>query len=259
MKDRMRRFILSVLLCLVSSAFAEPTVYYVRHAQGGHNISPRYVWQHVSPTQWIHWIGKIGNPNVFTPLGEEQVLSLTTNLAAFQFDLIAVSPLWRARHTILPYLKATGRTAEIWPELTESAFPGDPFAELSAKAERKLLAGDEELNVSADEQDYFHLRSDGTGCREMDVHTPAEAGALARRVETLLRERLGTNETRVLLVGHGHAGQTLIRALGGDPVVRHEHLANTHLWKMTLTPEGAFRFHYNNLTPAQAAARESAP
>jgi broad specificity phosphatase PhoE len=255
----MRRFILSVLLCLASSAFAGPTVYYVRHGQGGHNISPRYVWDQVPQGQWLHWMGKIGNPNVFTPLGEEQVLSLTTNLAAFQFDLIAVSPLWRARHTILPYLKARGLTAEIWPELTESSFLGDPFAALSPEAESNLLAGVRELRVPADEQAYFHLRPDGTGRREFDVRTPAEAGALARRVDVLLRDRLGTNETRVLLVGHGHAGQTLIRLLGGDPAVRHEHLGNTHLWKMTLTPEGAFRFHYNNLTPAQAVARESAP
>lgn len=253
---------LAVVLVLAGGAragSAEPTVYYVRHGQGGHNISARYLWRYVPPSQWIHWMGKIGNPNVFTPMGEEQVLGLTTNLAAFRFDLIAVSPLWRARHTILPYLKASGRTAEIWPELAESNFPGDPFAPLSPAAESNLFAGTKDLQVPADESAYFHLRPDGTGRRELAIHTPAEAGALARRVEALLRDRLGTNEVHVLLVGHGYAGQTLIRQLVADPNAHFAHLGNTYMWKMSLTPEGAFRFHYNDTSPAHAAARELAP
>ena len=240
-----------------SAASAELTVYYVRHGQGGHNISARYLWRYVPPSQWIFWAGKIGNPNVFTPMGAEQVAGLTTNLAAFEFDLIAVSPMWRARNTILPYLKASGRSAEIWPELTESDFPGDPFASLTAQAESNLWAGVDDLQVPEEEQAYFHLRPDGTGRRRLAINTPAEAGALARRVEAMLGERFGTNDVRVLLVGHSYAGQALLRKLMGDPAAEYKLLGNTYMWKVTRAPDGTFHLHYNDQSPAQSAVVEA--
>ncbi len=246
-----------VLAGWVGPAAAELTVYYVRHGQGGHNISARYLWRHVPPSQWIHWAGKIGNPNVFTPMGEEQVIGLTTNLAAFTFDVIAVSPMWRARHTILPYLKASGRSAEIWPELTESNFPGDPFAALTEQAESNLWAGADDLQVPEGEQAYFHLRPDDAGRRLLAIHTPAEAGALAHRVESMLCERFGTNDVRVLLVGHSYAGHALLRSLIGDPAAEFKLLGNTYMWKVTRAPDGVFRVHYNDRSPAQAAAAEA--
>ena len=123
MKTRVAGLVL--LLVAALPAAAELTVYYVRHGQGGHNVQADWEQTGVPRKQWPAWVG---DQNHFTPLGEYQVQALGTNLLPYTFDYIAVSPLWRTRQTILPYLKLTGRTAEIWPELVETGFHGDPAA-----------------------------------------------------------------------------------------------------------------------------------
>jgi broad specificity phosphatase PhoE len=80
------------------------------------------------------------------------------------------------------------------------------------------------------------------------------------RIETasaageLLRERIGTNDMTVLLVGHGTAGLTLIRHLAPDPVAAH-HMGNTHLWRASYTPEGGFKLKYHDLPATEGAKR----
>ncbi len=78
-------------------------IYYLRHAEGGHNVVKE--WEEVPKAQRPAYVG---NPNMFTPKGETQVAAATKRLQKYHFDFIAVSPTWRTRHTILPYLKATG-------------------------------------------------------------------------------------------------------------------------------------------------------
>ena len=56
-----------------------------------------------------------------TPTGCAQAQALVDRLLPMDFDWIVVSPLDRAMGTVLPYLERTGRTAEIWPELSEMA------------------------------------------------------------------------------------------------------------------------------------------
>ena len=79
----------------------------------------------------------------------------------------------------------------------------------------------------------------------------------ARRVETMLCERFGTNDVRVLLVGHSYAGHALLRSLINDPAAEFKLLGNTYMWKVTRAPDGVFRVHYNDRSPAQAAAAEA--
>ncbi|MEN8773123.1 MAG: histidine phosphatase family protein [Akkermansiaceae bacterium] len=52
------------------------------------------------------WPSYVGNPNQFTPKGLKEVIATTEKLQKYQFDFVASSPMWRARNTILPYLKA---------------------------------------------------------------------------------------------------------------------------------------------------------
>ena len=47
-------------------------VYYVRHGEGGHNVVSE--WKHKPKSEWPAYVG---NPNVFTPKGEQQVDALT--------------------------------------------------------------------------------------------------------------------------------------------------------------------------------------
>jgi broad specificity phosphatase PhoE len=76
----------------------------------------------------------------------------------------------------------------------------------------------------------------------------AEAVACANRVESMLRARFGANATRVLLVGHGNASDTLIRSLTRHPEFHEEHLDNTHLWIAREESAGHFKLsRYNKL------------
>lgn len=248
------RFLATVALAGAWSTSAEMNVYYLRHGQGGHNIDEDYVRRHVPKEEWTNWMDKVGNSHVFTPLGVQQVQALATNLLPFRFDFIAVSPKWRALHTILPYLKATGRTAEIWPELMETGGGSDLSDEAARQVGKKLFAGTADIKLSAEEQPYFHLRADGSGSRLLAPASPADFGALARKVETLLRDRFGTNDVNVLLVGHGTAGLTLIRRLTRTPLPTAHIMDNTHLWLVRGGKEGDFSFEYYDLSATKAAA-----
>ena len=67
--------LLATLIFLgIPSAYAQDLlkVYYVRHGEGGHNVVSE--WKHKPKDQWPAYVG---NPNVFTPKGEQQVAALT--------------------------------------------------------------------------------------------------------------------------------------------------------------------------------------
>ena len=234
----------------------ELTVYYLRHAQGGHNVVDEYQRKGIPRSEWPAWVG---DQNVFTPVGVTQALALAESLRPFTFDLIAVSGLWRTRNTILPYLRATGRVAEIWPELTESSMGGDSSDEAFRQVDPAFLAGGQTVKLPAEEQAFFRPRPGECGLRMLVATNAAQAGALARRVEALLAERFGTNDARVLLVGHGTAGMTLIRRLTRTPQPAPRILGNTQLWRARRAGEAPWALDYHGLMAPDAARREPQP
>ncbi|MFZ4694556.1 MAG: histidine phosphatase family protein [Verrucomicrobiia bacterium] len=239
-------------LAFLCPAHAEITIYYVRHAEGGHNAKARYVERKIPQSEWPSWVG---NPDVFSPDGEAQVQALTTNLQPFRFDFIAVSPVWRARHTILPYLRATGRVAEIWPELGETVgFPARDNFPTDAPGD-SVFDGGTRIRLTEEEQPFFRFRADGSGQRECKVSNFADALAAAKRVEDLLRARFGTNAVTVLLVGHGNSSLTLLRRLTRNPSFKGAHLDNTHLWIVREHADGAgfALLRYNEGAPAMSS------
>ena len=227
---------LIVWLSLAGVARATLTIYYLRHAEGGHNVTRKYA-ESVIPTN--QWPAYVGNPNMFTTDGEAQVRGVATNLLAYKFDFIAVSPLWRTRHTILPYLKTTGRTAEVWPELTETRH----FDISPAPVAPQFVSGKHALKLPADEQSVFKLRPDRGGCCDLTATNLAEAVGLAKQTLDLLRSRFGTNNVTVLLVGHGTAGETLIRYLTRNPSWCGG-AQNATLWMAQEQPDGVFGYGY---------------
>jgi len=103
---------LFVCLCLVAfsgEAQAGLKIYFIRHAEYGHNVVAE--WRNVPRDQWPAYVG---NGNLITPKGEAQLGPATEKLKQHHYDFIAVSPYLRTRHTVLPYLKATGARGEIW-------------------------------------------------------------------------------------------------------------------------------------------------
>ena len=232
---------LFIWLSVTGVGQATLTIYYLRHGEAGHNAVKQFV-QSGTPTN--QWPAYVGNPNVFTPAGEAQVQGVATKLLPQQFDLVAVSPLWRTRHTILPYLQATGRMAEIWPELVETKhFDFSPDLVIP-----QLVTGAQALELPLEEQAFFHLRADREGCCALLATNSAAAFGLAKQTVDRLRTRFGTNDVTVLLVGHGTAGETLIRHLTRNQAWSGR-IKNAALWMAREQPGGAFELIMFNDAP----------
>lgn len=241
----MKRWALVLLAVLAAvDAWAEISLFYVRHAEGGHNVVKQFEESGIPTNEWPAYVGK---GNMFTPLGQEQAGVLAEGLKDQRFDLIAVSPLWRTRNTILPYLRASGQQAEIWPELAE--IPGYELTPelVAAPVAADLFVGRRStVKLTEEESGIFKMGVDGWKGRELMVTNAAEAAALYQRVEKRLQDRFGTRPARVLLVGHGNASHTLLRYLTDQPTLRKPQLKNTFLWDGTLKDDGTFDLlHYN--------------
>lgn len=225
------------LACAASLKAAELSVFYVRHAEAGHNVVSEFQRAGIPTNEWPAYVG---SERAFTPKGGQQVVDLAAALEGQRFDLIAVSPLWRTRHTILPFLRASGQRAEIWPELGESAafdLTADLFTAPPAGVPPESR---HRIKLEADEDAYFLVAPPGVGGMELSLSNAVTAAAAAMKVEARLRERFGNRSARVLLVGHGNASKTLLRCWTRDPALHRPHLRNTRMWSGTLTPDGSF-------------------
>ena len=225
-------------------------IYYVRHAEGGHNVVDQ--WKDKPKDQWPAYVG---NANVFTPKGEKQVAAVTKELQGMKFDFIAVSPLWRTRNTVLPYLKATNQKGEIWPELAETAgvsmewtVPGGK----SAKPSANLFEGGEAIQMPEAEKPFFTLREDGklllnANDKNHDTKT-ANSVAMAQKTVELIKARFSKSGKSILLVGHGSAGNTLLRTLTTSKDIKVS-LQNTGIWMAEEQPDGSFKLKMLNSKP----------
>lgn len=240
--------ILLYLLANLGAWAGEPLrVYYVRHGEGGHNV----VWQWKDKPK-EQWPAYVGNQNTFTPKGEEQVAALTQRLENLKLDFIAVSPMWRTRHTILPYLKLKGLKAEIWPALTETPNAGKAVAQDLPPPDAELFKGLRRVKVPQEEEPFFALNdadamelSAGGG---VSPQSAANSLAMAEKTVRMVKERFAGSGKTILLVGHGNAGVTLIRVLTGTRL-EGEGLANTGLWMAEEQPDGTFKLMLLNDKP----------
>lgn len=247
--------ILLTLLCFlsfVSHAEAGLKIYYLRHAEGGHNVVDQ--WKNVPKEQRPAYVG---NANMFTPKGEAQVEALTRKLSPYQFDFIAVSPLWRTRHTILPYLKAEHREAEVWPELHEFLAGRSILASNLPPLSAPVLGAGPRVEVPMEEAAYFTIREDGKTNYRLPVgkgpNQEAAIRAVTQHTIDLLREHFGGSNKSVLLVGHGNSGIALLRLLTKDPLAKIPPMANTSLWMVEEQPDGQFQLKFYNDAPYEKA------
>jgi len=223
-------------------------VYYLRHAEGGHQV--RKEFENVPKEQWPDYVG---NGAMFTPQGKEQVVAITQELKKYHFDFVAVSPIWRARNTILPYLKENERKAEIWPELTEMSSPATKVKELPP-ARADLFTG-ADIVIPAEERPWFFLR-EGAG-REFETEGSqeqkrADVRASFEQAVAMVKKRWGGTEKSVLLVGHANNGRELL--ISFNPKYRGDArviLDNTRLWMMEEQPDGSFRLLMVNSQPLE--------
>lgn len=240
------------LLSYVSQSEAGLKIYYIRHAEGGHNVVKE--WAKVPKAERPAYVG---NGNVFTPKGETQVVAATEKLQKYHFDFIGVSSMWRTRNTILPYLKAAGAKGEIWPELHE--FGGGSMVlstNLPAPTGEILNAGPR-VELPSAEAPYFSLRKDARNDFKLP---PAKEGTkgearesairvVVQRVVDMLHKRFGGTDQTILLVGHGNSGKALLQMLTGDKLADAPSMVNTGIWMVEEQPNGRFKLEMYNDAP----------
>ncbi len=223
-------------------------LYFLRHAEAGHNVVDQ--WENKPRDQRPAYVG---DPDAFTPKGKKQVTAVTSKLKKYHFDFIAVSPTWRTRNTVAPYLRETGRKAEVWPELLEfgsldKQHDFDPLPAPSAN----LFEGDL-IRLSDSDQDIFTLREDGQRLFRLG-HTPAQKAAdrwaVVQKAIALIQERFGGSDRSILLVSHGNIGSLLLEALTRDKELLKVTLLNTSLWMAEAQPDGSFKLRLLNDQPA---------
>ncbi|MFB6136079.1 MAG: histidine phosphatase family protein [Halobacteriaceae archaeon] len=144
--------------------------------------------------------------------GREQARDLVDALAGFEFDRVVTSPYVRARETVLPYLRETGRVAEVWPELAE----GCHHPEHDGSPVETVRYGDP---VDLPDADARHLEvvTDAHDARYPPAdETYAEGLARVREAQArLLRDCAGES---ALVACHGHAGSRVVElTLGVEP------------------------------------------
>ncbi len=248
--NRFLSWFFAVFLFLSFSCESEAgfKIYYLRHAEGGHNVVND--WKDVPKEKWPVYVG---NENMFTPKGEAQAAAVPAKLEKYHFDFIAVSPMWRTRNTILPYLKAKGLQGEIWPELHEC--PGAQMIGSSTlpPPSASILNAGPEITLPADEAAYFRLREDGKMEYRLAANEPQLSAdlqlVLHQTMERLLK-RFGGTDKSVLLVGHGNHGRALLQLLvphdlppGPTPI------RNAGVWMVEQQPDGSFRLEMLNDEP----------
>jgi broad specificity phosphatase PhoE len=196
---------ISILLLFISFLFAFEAygqenpdrgleIYFVRHAQTEGNRT------HIHSRE---------NDRTFSEEGKEQLAALTEKLGQYNFDHILVSPKYRALNTIYPYLKKTGKRAEIWPELEECCWQKNRYGSPSSHLKRG-----KRIKLEAKMKPYFKFRNSDSRYK---YKTRSYADGMAQMVmaSDLIRKKFSQSGKKILIVGHYHAGARIIEMLQG--------------------------------------------
>ena len=246
-----------VLVCsgLGASAQAGLKIYFVRHAEYGGNVVDQ--WKEKPKDQWPPYVGRA---DMFTPKGTQQVEALTERLKNYHFDFIAVSPAWRCRNTIAPYLKEEGLTAEIWPELLEFNTLSHQHDANLPPPSAKLFTDGWPVALSSEDHGLFTLRPDHP--KQIKIgNEPLQAAADRRAVVDkdveMIRQRFDGSDKSILLVGHGNSSRILVEELTHERKAFDVAPHNTAMWMAEERPDGSFKLMVLDDEPFGSLAGES--
>jgi hypothetical protein len=258
---RNRYLIVLTIAGLLMSGHAEAQlkIYYIRHAEGGHNVKKN--WQTYSKIPEDQWPAYVGDPNVFTPMGKGQLNRVAGKLKRYKFDFIASSPIWRTRNTILPYMKEVGAKGEVWPELCEYWQSPLIISPDLPKPTVKILDEGAPIELSSEETPYFSLREDGLNEIKLppfpknpqldNVIETAASQLVIQHVLDMIQERFGGTDATILLAGHGFSGKGILRMLTMDKLMDLPAITNTGIWMVEEQANGEFELKMFNDVPIE--------
>jgi len=248
-KNKNKWVIIGLIFTFAYQANAGLKIYYIRHAQAGHNVTRVWEKKDVPESEWPAYVG---NPEIFTPAGERQLVVATEKLKAMQFDFVASSPMWRARNTILPFLKETKRTAEIWPELREGRGHGSILSKEIPVLQEKILNQGEPIILPEEEKPFFILRD---GAENNYGHYPEKSKGEVRaaymkhallNAVAMIEKRFGGTDKSILLAGHGTSGRSLLRLLIKENSRELAGFKNTGIWMVEQQEDGTYQLKMYN-------------
>lgn len=194
-RQTLLRLLMSCLLFHAVAAVADGLdIYLVRHAQTEANASG---------------VNDRRTSSTFSIAGQSQIRQLTENLMKYKFDAVLVSPTERTLYTIAPYLKVTGTTGVIWPEIAECCWQKD----MENQGGGHLVWG-EEVRLSPEIAAQFSFR-DGIPARGYANRSYADGIEQLRQAATLIKDRYCCSGKSILIVTHYHAGALLMAQLLG--------------------------------------------
>lgn len=213
-------FLLGWLFAMAATDAVALEIYFVRHAETMANVSG------------VH---NTETSSTFSQRGEAQIKALTRQLKGHQFDAILVSSLPRALNTVLPYLRESSQTGEVWPELAECCWQSPQSSPTKGE-----LVTDAPITLSQEQRRYFTFRDSAS---QFDYRNDSYNDGVARvshAVQLLKQRYFGTNQT-ILIVAHYHSGQVLFSQLLGVPRQQLPSLKNGQL--LHLHQDDAGRIH----------------
>jgi broad specificity phosphatase PhoE len=226
-------------------------IYYVRHAEGGHQLVDEW-----AGTPKHEWPDHVGNGDMLTPAGKAQAAALAARLLRYPIDFVAVSPFLRCQQTIMPYLNAARVEAEVWPELAEVDGRINDFSWSDLPAPNGNMRAGKPILVLDHGGGCFNLRRNAGNWFEfgtVDAQAAANYHAFVCRAITMITERFGSEDRSILLVGHNEAGKHLLQSVLNDAPhyasVYGSSLRNTGMWMVELTPNDGFQLRILNDEP----------
>ena len=230
-------------------------IYYIRHAEGGHNVKKE--WGIFPKSEWPSYVG---NHSAFTPKGIMQQSRVSKKLKRFKFDFVAVSPAWRCKNTVLPYLVDAEMKGEIWPELQEIYATNLIISpDLPAYTSKdKILGAGDLISLLPEEVPYFTLREDGSNefkkprfprDHSETAKENAAAQVVIKKVLELIDDCASKSHETILLSGHGSSGKAILRMLTQNPLYHFPPISNAGVWMVEQQDDGTFKLKIYNDVP----------
>lgn len=243
-------FIFSIFSIFSNTLHAGLKIYFIRHAEAGHNVVKE--WENTPKSQWPAYVG---NGDLLTPKGDIQKIEAAQKLKKYKFDLIATSPSLRARKTILPYLELLCIKSEIWPELDEYSFYAKQmFSDSLPIATNSILNAGGKIEITKEDSVHFSIRADGqrkykfTSKRDDEFMYSAEIKTVHKSLlDRILHNYEGSNKS-ILMVGHGNNGKDFLRLILKDMLESTEPMGNAKIWMVEQQTDGSFKLKmYNDI------------